>query len=43
VLIDDFGATGGATVTESLNGATGPFHLDVVTECDWSFKVLGAP
>jgi hypothetical protein len=43
VLIDDFGAKGDATVNESLNGASGPFHLEVATGCDWSIKVVGAP
>jgi hypothetical protein len=43
VLIDDFGAQGADTISESLNGASGPFHFDVVSECDWSVTVLGTP
>ena len=41
VLIDDFAATGADTITESLNGASGPFHFDVVSTCDWTVTVLG--
>ena len=43
VLIDDFAAQGADTITESLNGASGPFHFDVVSPCDWSVTVLGTP
>jgi hypothetical protein len=43
VVIDDFAAQGSDTITESLNGASGPFHFDVVTECEWSVTVMGTP
>jgi hypothetical protein len=43
VIVDDFGDKGADTVTESLNGASGPFNFDVVSACDWSVSVLGQP
>ena len=43
VLDDEFGTSGGATVSEALNGKTGPFHVEVVTTCAWSVKVEGTP
>jgi hypothetical protein len=43
VLVDDFAAQGADTITESLNGASGPFTLGVVSPCAWTVKVLGTP
>ncbi len=42
-LVSEFGATDSGTTNESLNGATGPFHLEVDSDCTWSVKVLGTP
>ena len=36
------GATDSAISTENLNGAAGPFRVEVVSDCTWSLKVLGA-
>jgi hypothetical protein len=43
ILIDDFGAQGEDEILEPLNGADGPFHFDVVSQCDWSVTVSGTP
>ena len=42
VITDEFGTQRSDTITEPLNGATGPFHFDVTTTCSWSVKVVGA-
>ena len=42
-LASEFGATDSGTTNEPLNGATGPFHLEVDSDCTWSIKVLGTP
>ena len=34
---------GSGTTTESLNGATGPFHVEVDSACAWSIEVVGTP
>ena len=41
--MSEFGATDSGTTNESLNGAPGPFHLEVDSDCTWSIKVLGTP
>jgi hypothetical protein len=43
VLVSDFGTQGSGTTTENLNGATGPFTVEVDTQCSWSVTVLGQP
>jgi hypothetical protein len=43
VLVSDFGTQGSGTTTEYLNGATGPFTIEVDTPCTWSITVLGQP
>lgn len=43
VLIDDFGTQGQDEILEPLNGAPGPFHFDVVTQCEWTVTVSGTP
>jgi hypothetical protein len=43
VLVSDFGTQGSDTVTEALNGNTGPFTVEVDSPCTWSFTVLGQP
>jgi len=43
VLTDEFGTKGSDTKTENLNGAAGPFHLEVNTACAWTVKVVGRP
>ena len=39
VLVSEFGASGSGTATESLNGTTGPFTVEVDSPCDWSIEV----
>lgn len=43
VITDEFGTTRSDTATENLNGATGPFHVEVTSQCAWSIEVVGAP
>ena len=43
VLVSDFGTTGTDTLTENLNGATGPFTVEVDASCDWTVEVTGTP
>ena len=43
ILANDLAAKGGDTTTEYLNGATGPFHLEVNSECNWTVAVTGMP
>lgn len=43
IVVNDFAAQGSDTVTENLNGAAGPFHIEVVTGCDWTIEVVGQP
>lgn len=43
VIVDELGTTGAASVVENLNGATGPFTVEVVSECTWTVKVAGTP
>jgi len=41
ILANDLAMSGGDTTTEYLYGATGPFHLEMNSECDWTVKVVG--
>lgn len=43
VLVSEFATEGSGTTTESLNGAPGPFTIEIVSGCSWSIEVLGAP
>ena len=43
VLVSEFGERGSGTATESLNGMTGPFTVEVDSPCDWLIEVLGTP
>jgi hypothetical protein len=43
VIVDELGTTGAATVVENLNGTTGPFTVEVVSECTWTVNVSGTP
>lgn len=43
VLASDFGVSGSDTVTENLNGETGPFTVEVDSPCTWTAEVVGAP
>jgi hypothetical protein len=43
ILANDLAAKGGDTTTEYLNGSTGPFHLEVNSECKWTVAVTGIP
>ena len=43
LVSSDPGDTATSTTTENLNGQPGPFHVDVVSTCSWSVKVIGAP
>ncbi len=43
VLVSEFEAQGSGTVTEILNGSSGPFTVEVDTPCAWSVTVLGQP
>ena len=42
-LVSEFGASDSGTTNEPLNGAKGPFHFEVDSDCTWSVTVLGAP
>ncbi len=42
VLVDEYGAGRSDTVNEALNNSTGPFHLEITTQCSWSVEVLGS-
>ncbi len=42
VIVDEFGTARSDTVNEPLNNATGPFHLEITTQCEWSVTVLGS-
>ncbi len=42
-LVGEFGSNGSSTLTETLNGATGPFHVEVDSVCAWSVEVIGTP
>ena len=43
ILANALAAKGSDTTTEYLNGATGPFHVEINSECGWSVKVIGTP
>ena len=43
VLTSEYGATGSNAVTENLNGATGPFTVEVDSPCSWTVEVMGTP
>jgi hypothetical protein len=43
IIADEYGTTGAASTVENLNGVTGPFTVEVVSECDWTVKVSGTP
>lgn len=43
ILANDLAAKGGDTTTEYLSGSTGPFHLEVNSECKWTVAVTGMP
>ena len=43
ILANALSAKGTDTTTEYLNGATGPFHIEINSECDWTVKVTGTP
>ena len=43
VLASEFDTTGSGTTSESLNGALGPFHVEIASGCDWVVEVLGTP
>jgi hypothetical protein len=43
VLASEFGTSGSSTVTENLNGAPGPFTVEVDSPCTWTVEVVGAP
>jgi len=43
ILANDLAKSGGDTTTEYLNGATGPFHMEMNSECKWTVKVVGMP
>jgi hypothetical protein len=43
VIVDELGTTGAASVAENLNGATGPFTVEIVSDCTWTLKVSGTP
>jgi len=43
IVADEYGTTGAASTVENLNGVTGPFTVEVVSECDWTVKVSGTP
>lgn len=46
ILVNDLADKGGSTTTEYLHylsGPTGPFHLDVNSECQWALTVTGIP
>lgn len=42
-LTNGFGSSGSDATAEPLNGNTGPFHVEIDTECSWTLKVVGAP
>ena len=41
VLASEFGTTGADTVNEPLNSATGPFTVEIDSQCDWTVEVTG--
>ena len=43
ILANALAAKGSDTTTEYLNGATGPFHVEINSECSWSVRVIGTP
>jgi hypothetical protein len=43
ILVNALAAKGSDTSTEYLNGAPGPFHLAINSECAWTVKVTGTP
>jgi hypothetical protein len=46
ILVNDVADKGGSTTTEHLHylsGPTGPFHVDVNSECQWALTVTGIP
>ncbi len=44
LLANEEGTTSpGKTTTAYLNGATGPFHIEINSECAWSVAIIGTP
>lgn len=43
ILASEFDTHGSSTTTESLNGAPGPFTVEVDSPCEWSVEVVGTP
>jgi hypothetical protein len=43
ILASEFDTHGSSTTTESLNGAAGPFTVEVDSPCEWSVEVVGTP
>lgn len=43
ILASEFGTSGSSTTTENLNGAAGPFTVEVDSQCEWSVEVAGTP
>ena len=41
ILANALALKGGDTTTEYLNGASGPFHVEINSECAWAVKVVG--
>lgn len=40
-IVNELAKSGSNTTTEYLNGATGPFHVSMNSECKWTVKVIG--
>ncbi len=44
LLANEEGTTSpGKTTTAYLNGAAGPFHIEISSECAWSVAIIGTP
>ena len=43
ILANELADKGGSTTTEYLHGPTGPFHVEVNSECQWALTVTGVP
>ena len=43
ILANQLALKGSDTTTEYLNGNTGPFHMEINSECAWTVKVIGTP
>ncbi len=43
IVVNELGMSGKSRTTEYLDGASGPFHIEVNSECNWSVVIVGTP